>query len=221
MHLLIARHGETRWNVERRIQGWGDSPLTEIGRNQARQLAMRLGDIRLSAVYSSDLGRAIETAKIIVGDRSLPVVRLSDLRETSWGKWEGMTAAEIQAVEPDLWAQFTARGREFNESEDETDWEASTVVPDGETLTAAASRISSALTLIRSQHPRDDDWVMVVGHGGSLRFFVTLALGLPPRRIRRLHMDNASLTHILYLRGHPPIIKCLNDTGHHDVSATK
>jgi broad specificity phosphatase PhoE len=215
MHLLIARHGETLWNVEKRIQGWGDSPLTETGRSQARQLAARLSDVVLTAVYSSDLGRAFDTANIIADGRQLCVAQLPELREVSWGDWEGQTAAQIQAVQPDLWAKFISRGREMNESEDEADWETSTVVPGGETLTAAASRISSALAKIKSDHPRDDEWVLVVGHGGSLRFFVTLALGLPPRRIRRLHLDNASLTHILYLRGHPPIVNCINDTGHH------
>jgi broad specificity phosphatase PhoE len=176
---------------------------------------MRLCDVDLAGIYSSDLGRACETAGIIALGRSVVVEQLPELREVGWGAWEGMTTAEIRSSQPDLWARFTARGREMSESEDESDWETSTVVPGGETLTDSAHRIREALAQIKESHPQDDEWVLVVGHGGSLRFFVTLALGLPPRRIRRLHLDNASLTHILYSRDRPPIIKCLNDTGHH------
>lgn len=221
MHLLIARHGETVWNVERRIQGWGNSSLTERGRRQASQLAARLENVPLAGIYSSDLGRAVQTAQIVAAGRSLTPITLTDLRETSWGDWEGKTAADIQTVQPDLWAKFIARGHEMNETEDEADWETSTVVPAGETLSQSAARITNALATIRANHPADDEWALAVGHGGSLRFFVTLALGLAPRRIRRLHVDNASLTHILYLRGHPPIVKCFNETGHQRFSPEK
>lgn len=214
MQLFLVRHGQTRWNAERRIQGWGDSPLTDDGIAQARRIAARLADVEIAAVYSSDLGRAVETARIIADGRGLSVTTLFDLRETSWGDWEGRTAAEIDAAQPDLWGRFLSRGREMNESEDDFEWETTTVVPGGETLASACARISSALATIRSAHPGDDEPVLVVGHGGSLRFFVTLALGLPPRRIRRLQLENASLTHISYLRGHPPVIVRVNDTGH-------
>ncbi|MDR3706747.1 MAG: histidine phosphatase family protein [Capsulimonadaceae bacterium] len=215
MQLLIARHGQTVWNVERRIQGWGDSPLTDEGRAQARQLGARLSGVDLAGVYSSDLGRAIETAKIIADGRDVVRETLFDLRETSWGEWEGKTGAEIDAAEPERWARFISRGRAMNEEEDDTEWETTTAVPGGETLVHACARIASALKAIRAAHPGDDEQVLVVGHGGSLRFFITLALGLPPRRIRRMTLDNASLTRILYLHGHPPIIQCINDTGHH------
>ncbi len=221
MHLLLVRHGETLWNIERRIQGWGDSALSETGRAQAGQLAVRLAHVPLTAVYASDLGRALDTASIVAAPHSLSVQPLRDLRETSWGDWEGKTAHEIELEQPGLWAKFTARGREHNENEDEADWETSTVVPNGETLTQAAQRIASALKTIKHAHAADDETVLVVGHGGSLRFFVTQALGLPPRRIRRLHLDNASLTHILYLNGHPPIIKCVNDVGHYGALSGK
>jgi probable phosphoglycerate mutase len=214
MLLLLARHGETQWNVEKRIQGWGNSDLTEAGRAQVRRLGARLADEPISGVYTSDLPRAVETTRLILGKRDVPVTMLADLRETSWGEWEGKTAIELEAEVPELWAKFTSHGRAMNESEDASDWETSTVIPGGETLNDAAHRIASALKTIRAAHPADMEQVLVVGHGGSLRFFLTAALGLPPSRSRRFHLDNASLSTVLYVGGHPPVVKGINDVGH-------
>ncbi|HEY3331170.1 MAG TPA: histidine phosphatase family protein [Capsulimonadaceae bacterium] len=215
MHLLIVRHGETVWNVERRIQGWGNSDLTDRGKRQARQLRDRLRSRSLAAVYSSDLSRAVDTAEIIAAPHHLAVNQLRELRETSWGDWEGKTAFEINAAHPELWAKFRNRGREMSENDDSDDWDTTTVVPNGETLSAASARISYALNLLHNEHRGEDDLVLVVGHGGSLRFFVTLALGLPPRGVRRFHLDNASLTHIAFSASHSPVLRQMNDTGHH------
>jgi probable phosphoglycerate mutase len=215
VYLLLARHGETEWNVERRIQGWGNSSLTERGRDQARALSVRLKDTPIMSAYCSDSGRAIETAQLIVADRDIPLHTSDLLRETSWGLWEGKTAAEIEASDPELWRQFIARGSQMSAQDDSSDWESETLVPGGDTLRSVNSRITKALHLIQSSSQCDDDRILVVGHGGSLRVFLTLALDLPPRRIRRWHLDNASLTHIYYPKGHPPVIQKVNDTGHY------
>ena len=96
---LLVRHGETDWNAEGRLQGHTDRPLNESGRRQARELAERLADEQVDAVYASDLARARETAAI-VGDRiGLPVVLAPDLREKDWGSWEGLTGDERALVE--------------------------------------------------------------------------------------------------------------------------
>lgn len=215
MHLYLTRHGETQWNVQGRIQGWGNSPLTARGREQASQLGQRLADVPLKAVYCSDVDRTRETAEIIIAGRQIEIRRMSQLRETCWGRWEGKTAAEIEAAEPELWARFIARGSQMSEHDDSCEWETQTLVPGGETLEEVNRRISEALEIIRESAQDDDDRVLVVGHGGSLRLFLTLALDLPPRKIRRWHLDNASLSHILYLKGHPPVIQQVNDTGHY------
>jgi len=214
MLLLLARHGETEWNVAKRIQGWGDSPLTSKGIEQAGALARRLEDDPIVAVYCSDLKRAIDTANTVVAGRSIPVVHIPELREMSWGKWEGKTVAEIEAEDPALWARYIARGAENPSDEESPDWENHTEVPSGETVAQASARVVRALDQIRRDHPGDET-VLVVGHGGSLRFFFTHALGLKPRKIRRFLLSNASLSSILYLQGHPPIVQSINDTGHH------
>jgi broad specificity phosphatase PhoE len=97
--LLFVRHGETDWNASGRLQGHTDRPLNDYGRRQARELADRLADDGVAAIYSSDLVRAKETAEIVGGRLGLPVVTDPDLRERNWGNWEGLTPPERDVVE--------------------------------------------------------------------------------------------------------------------------
>ena len=85
--LLLARHGETDWNRERRWQGHADQPLNEAGRTQARELAETLADRSIDAIYASDLIRAHETARIIAERLGLPVATNELLREVDVGDW--------------------------------------------------------------------------------------------------------------------------------------
>src|SRR4029079_3482461 len=93
--ILLARHGETDWNVERRVQGHSDTPLNDTGRGQARALAEELAGEPIDAVYSSDLVRAHETARLVAEQRGLDVTAIRDLREKHFGTWEGLTDVEI------------------------------------------------------------------------------------------------------------------------------
>ena len=96
--LLLVRHGETDWNASGRLQGHTDRPLNDYGRRQARELADRLADDGIVAIYASDLSRAKETAEIVGVRLGLPVVIDADLRERNWGSWEGLTPEERDAV---------------------------------------------------------------------------------------------------------------------------
>lgn len=86
----IVRHGETEWNAKGLIQGWGDSRLTKLGGEQARQLANTLASIQFDRVFSSDLLRAQKTAKIIVADRKISINTSAKLKEQCFGSCEGM-----------------------------------------------------------------------------------------------------------------------------------
>ncbi len=97
--LLLVRHGETDWNAEGRLQGHTDRPLNDYGRRQARELAERLAGDGVTAIYSSDLSRARETAQIVGERLGLPVEVDPDLREKDWGNWEGLTSDERLTVE--------------------------------------------------------------------------------------------------------------------------
>jgi broad specificity phosphatase PhoE len=144
--ILLARHGETDWNLNRRVQGHSDTPLNDTGRAQARALGAELADEAIDAIYSSDLRRAQETARLIADPRGLDVIALSDLRERHFGTWEGLTDEEIFARFPE------ARDGPWG---------------DGETKEAMVARVLDALRRIAETHP--EGGVLVVSHGGPLR----------------------------------------------------
>lgn len=96
MKMYIARHGQTQWNVERRIQGHGDSPLTDLGKQQAQELGKILSGVRFDAVFSSDLLRAKRTAEQIILERKLEVITTKLLRERAFGTYEGQYIANLK-----------------------------------------------------------------------------------------------------------------------------
>ena len=144
--LLLARHGETDWNRERRVQGHTDRPLNPAGQAQARELAGTLELEPLDAVYSSDLGRAYDTALAVAKPRGLEVVQVTALRERHFGTWEGLTDAEIL--------------RRFPQA-------SSGPWGDGEAPDEMAVRVVAALRTIAAQHTGGQ--VLVVSHGGPIR----------------------------------------------------
>lgn len=102
--VLLVRHGETDWNKELRCQGHTDVPLNDAGLRQAHDLAERLGSLPLAAVYSSDLQRALVTARAVAGPRRLSVTPLRALRERFMGQWEGLTLEDRRRHWPHLHA---------------------------------------------------------------------------------------------------------------------
>ena len=100
LELYFVRHGETEWNVENRLQGRLDSPLTERGIKEARLLAERLAQLPFKAAVSSPSTRAVETAKILIGMRGIPLYTDERLMEIDLGDWQGKTKAEIRAADP-------------------------------------------------------------------------------------------------------------------------
>jgi broad specificity phosphatase PhoE len=151
--ILLARHGETDWNVQNRWQGHADTPLNERGRAQARALAERLAGTVLEAIYSSDLLRASETAGIVAQGRGLTVQTDRRLREIDVGAWQGLTGDEVAERFPDG------------------------VRPDGESLEAFQARVVGALSAIGRSH--NGATVLVVAHGGCARTLQRHLLGEP------------------------------------------
>lgn len=96
--IYITRHGQTEWNVEKRMQGWSDSPLTKLGIQQAKWLEERLKDTKLDVIYSSPIDRALSTANIVNSKRNIPLYTDLRLREINMGIWEGLTQDEIEEL---------------------------------------------------------------------------------------------------------------------------
>jgi len=102
MRFHIVRHGQTHWNVQRRIQGQLDSELDELGISQAIERGRDFTTLPLEAVYSSSSVRTRQTTENLLGSRSIPVTYLDDLREVCWGIWQGEMWSDIEAAHPDM-----------------------------------------------------------------------------------------------------------------------
>jgi broad specificity phosphatase PhoE len=167
--LLLARHGESDWNRAHRWQGHADRPLTERGRAQAADLATRLGEIPLDAIYSSDLERARETAEVVARSQGLEVTQLPALREVDVGSWSGLTREEAERRYPEGFRRWRAGG---------TGWD------DGESYGEMSTRILAAVDEIADRH--DGGRVLIVTHGGPIRAIHAAALGLQVEAYRKI-----------------------------------
>ena len=167
MHdLLIIRHGESEWNVEKRWQGWLDAPLTARGLQQARDRADALArsGFAPAVVHSSDLGRAQRTAEIIAGVLGVTARPHPGFRERSGGDWQGFTADEIDE-------RWPGRREAWRRGE-------LTTVPGGEDDAAVLARVDAAIAEVVA----GPDPAMVVTHHGVLRLVATRA-GVDVRKL--------------------------------------
>jgi broad specificity phosphatase PhoE len=205
LRLYVVRHGVTAWNRELRMQGHTDVPLDAGGQQQAQRIGARLRAVPHApqAVWSSDLRRARDTAGAIAQALDLPVRTTPLLRETMLGEWEGLTRPEIEARgDSELLANYLRDSHRFRP-------------PGSESLEDVWDRLQRAAELIRTEHPIGQ--VAVVGHGGSLRALLCSALDAPVESMRRLWLDNASLSIIEELhdaRGRYARVTLINDTSH-------
>jgi len=195
--VLVVRHGETDWNREHRWQGQGGPGLNGRGRAQAEALAERLSSVRLGALYTSDLPRAVQTAEIIGRVVGLEPVSEPGLREVDVGNWRGLTRVEVRRRDPAGYRRWL-RG--------ESGWE------DGETYEQMHARVMATFERLLDAHRRGR--ILLVSHGGGVRAIVAHAVGSP--RHDRLHIDgalNCSLTTVTSTRGTLRLAG-FNDVGH-------
>ncbi|UOY92309.1 histidine phosphatase family protein [Ectobacillus sp. JY-23] len=121
--LYITRHGETEWNVQKRMQGWLDSELTDKGINHAKSLGVRLKDIDFTAVYTSTSGRTQLTAKLICEGKDVPTIHDENLQEINVGDWEGKTHSDIQKHDPSEYDAFWNAPKQYKSVSGETFYE--------------------------------------------------------------------------------------------------
>ena len=101
MKIYIVRHGETEWNKLGRMQGGKNSDLTAKGIENAKKLGHRLKDVDFGCIYCSPLGRAVQTAENIRGDKETEIVFKEGLKEMNFGIWEGMMHKEVEELYPE------------------------------------------------------------------------------------------------------------------------
>lgn len=197
LHLMLVRHGETEWNVQRRYQGQSDVPLSGVGRQQAKRIAERLAGVEIDAVYASDLSRARETASLIAERTGHTVIPEPRLRELKFGILEGLTFEEAQEQHPEMIAAWLD---DFNQT------------PDGaETIDQFNVRVVSLLEDLLHKH--DEQTVLLVAHGGPLSEILRVVLELSRQKRWYLEIENASLSEVLIADDFISV-KRLNDTCH-------
>ncbi|MBL8062752.1 MAG: alpha-ribazole phosphatase [Anaerolineales bacterium] len=183
MKLYLTRHGQTDWNIARRYQGHSNTELNQVGIRQTEQLAKRLSTETIHAIYSSDLARAIKTAKTIahIQEQAPAFHTDSRWRELSFGDWEGMTYEEMSAHSPELFDAWMKDSLTVS-------------TPNGETLAQLAERVKTAFNEIKSQHK--DQTVLVVSHSGALQTLFALTLGVDLSRYWQFRVSQASLSEL-------------------------
>jgi glucosyl-3-phosphoglycerate phosphatase len=157
--VLLWRHGRTRWNVEHRFQGQADPPLDDVGRQQAMVSARLLTAYSPTSIVSSDLCRAVQTARPLAELLGLPVMLDRRLRERSLGAWEGLTRDEVVRHHPEQYGHWLA-GREAHQHGSETRDEL------GERALAALAGV-------------EGDTVVLVTHSATAMALTGRLLGLP------------------------------------------
>lgn len=181
--LWLIRHGQTDWNLTGRWQGQAsDAPgLNEKGRLQALAIREQLQEIKLSAIFSSDLLRAQQTAELIAEPLGLPITLEPRLREINLGVWEGMPSEEIEAKYPQELAEraqnpFNARA------------------PKGESPREVAERVLAAIDEITNKHRGKS--ILIVAHGISLAVIICHVNGFPMEDVYQHIPDNAQPYHV-------------------------
>ena len=196
--IILVRHGLTDWNVEKRYQGHSDVPLNGAGHEQARLVADRLAKVPVSAVYSSDLTRAAETAAEIAARHKQQVALQPGFRELNFGFWEGLTYGQIMLGWPNWLTAMYARPSVG-------------YAPGGENFTVLARRSLEALRSCLVEHPGET--IVIVAHGGTVRAMLCRLLGKSLDQVWSLRQE-ATAVNILKCHDGACELQMLNDTSH-------
>ena len=173
--VYVARHGETTWNAERRIQGTSDPDLSPRGYEQSRELLGELKDRPLSAIYTSTRQRAIHTAQPLADFLRLPVQARSELDEMNFGAWEGKTPADFGDDLRNQWQRYRENRLTFR-------------IPEGESYLEVMARVRPFAEEILRKHEGQE--VLTVGHRGSNRMLMALLLDCPLEQAVRIDQAN-------------------------------
>lgn len=196
--VFLIRHAETTWNNERRYQGTLNSPLSELGWDQSYRTRDALRNVPLSAVYSSPLSRARETAHVIAEPHGLPVTSVDGLSEIRVGEWEGLTTSEIEARYAEAVHQWYTTPHLAR-------------IPGGETIEEMRARAVAALAEIRSRH--EARMVAIIAHGGVNKSIILTALGAPLASYWRVRQHNACINVLEYESARARVL-LINETVH-------
>jgi broad specificity phosphatase PhoE len=196
--LILIRHGETEWNRAGRCLGIADIELNEIGRKQILELGLSLKDTDVSAVYSSDLKRAMNTASEIAKHHNLRVNVDTDLREMNQGELEGLLFEEIRV----RYAHVLKEWRESPET---------LRIPGGESLMQVQERAWRAFKKVSSLHSREN--VVAVSHNLTITALLCKIRGVGLKGFRNFNL-HAACKNVIYSAYGLVEVRVLNDVSH-------
>ncbi|EHQ90098.1 histidine phosphatase family protein [Desulfosporosinus youngiae] len=200
--IILTRHGQTLWNIEGRVQGSLDSPLTEKGILQARSLALRLKEEGITHIYSSDAPRAVNTAEEIRRELGLEKLLVDPaLREFSFGEWEGSVWQELRESNPDIFKLWDSEPHLVT-------------TPGGENMELVTERAWKFLQQILKLH--SGETICLVTHGLTLKLLVTKALGFEVHEWAKTPWQHNTALNILEVKEDQWIPCILGDCQHLD-----
>ena len=182
MNLYIIRHGESKWNIENRIQGSSDPGLSKLGRLQAKLLAGRFKKIKIDMIYSSPLLRSMQTARELSKVLRLGIIKRSGLREVMLGEWEEKTPQEIDKLYNNKYQKWLRYGP------------TKIRIPGQEKISNFRKRAAKAFHRIIKENKNREN-VIVVTHGGVISSYLAGLLGADfNKTILKLHLPNTCVT---------------------------
>jgi broad specificity phosphatase PhoE len=195
--IILARHGETEWNVSEVFRGRADIPLNQTGIKQAELLAQFLDGRKIEAVYSSPLKRALKTAEIIAARHKLDVQTAPGLIDFDFGEWNGLSLQDVKGRYSRVFAVWAERPQEAR-------------IPGGETLDGVTKRAMSVVTEVVKKHQAT---VVLVSHRVVNKVLILALLGLDNSRFWSVKVDTAGITIFDYDKGRFVLTKH-NDTSY-------
>mgnify|MGYP005753059493 CR=1 FL=1 len=199
--IYLTRHGETEWNTQNRLQGWKNSPLTEKGIRGAQLLGKRLSNIDFNVIYASPSERAYKTANYIRSGRDIPVITDENLKELSYGDWEGKTRDELKR-------KFKKEYNNFSNAPNLYDPKPH----NGESLTDIKQRVESVLKRIHAENTNGN--ILIVTHGVTLKVILACTMNIPIESMwTSPFIHNTSLT-VFHWDGESYKFEMVGDTSH-------
>ena len=196
--IYIVRHGQTEWNLLGKTQGHGNSDLTPKGIEQAELLADSMTKYPIDYIYSSDLGRAYQTAEIIGNKLNIEVEKTEALREMNFGTWEVRIIKDIIEEDPELYKMWRNEPHLAK-------------IPQGETLSQIKERTDAFIKEINEKY--DGKHIVLVTHSLCARIMLLSFLDSDVKNIYRINQANTALN-IIELRDYGPVVMKMNDTTH-------
>ena len=178
INIYIARHGETTWNAEGRIQGWSDPELSHLGYSQSLALLEHLKDRPLRAIYSSDLQRSYLTAQHIARHLGLPILRQTELKEIGFGMLEGKNLFQFDEELKNQWNRFKDDRFSYR-------------IPGAENYADVANRLKPFMERILQQHEGEE--ILIVGHRVVNRLLIGMFLGFSLEKTLKIEQTNDCL----------------------------